>query len=155
MVLRAYENETMKSKRQLSTIIINPKQQLRVVVYFLITFTAVTASLMWYFIASMKNTLLSLQTMYAIDSELIDFLGKYLYSFIGVLIFSMTVCCLIGIIIWLRLSHRIFGPLVPISRHIVELQNGNYSSRVQLRKDDFMVELKDELNLLAEKLEKK
>jgi HAMP domain-containing protein len=55
---------------------------------------------------------------------------------------------------WLILSHRIFGPSVPIRRMIRELNEGNYSTRISLRKYDEFKELAADLNQLAETLEK-
>ena len=52
-----------------------------------------------------------------------------------------------------RLSNRIYGPLVPMLRHIQNLKQGIYSSRVVLRQNDELIELRDALNELAAALE--
>lgn len=145
----------MKSNRKLANIIVKPKQQFLVASYFFCTFFVVTAVLIAYFISSIERMILVLKSTYQIDPELIIGFEKYLTSSVWILCCSLFLFAIIGFFMWLKLSHRIFGPLVPISRHINELKNGNYSSRVQLRKNDFMLELKDELNELAEKLQSK
>lgn len=53
-------------------------------------------------------------------------------------------------ILW---SHRVYGPVVPLTRHIQELKCGNFASRVHLRKNDHLIELQNALNDLAEALE--
>ncbi len=52
------------------------------------------------------------------------------------------------------LTHRFFGPMVPIARHVDELSKGNFSNRLRLRKKDEMHELGEKLNQLAAELEK-
>lgn len=52
-------------------------------------------------------------------------------------------------------THRLIGPVLPIMRHVKALQEGVYSHRVQLRQHDAYQELADELNALAEVLEKR
>ena len=47
------------------------------------------------------------------------------------------------------------GPTLPIMRHIRALKDGFYSQRVKLRRYDCFQELADELNKLAETLEKR
>ncbi len=145
----------MKSQRKFSSIIINPKYQLKVAFYFF-AFSFITLGfLVWYFTLSIKNSLSFLQKTYSIDIEVIESIQNNLSSFTNVMSLTFIGFLITVFLIWLKISHRIFGPLVPLTRHIKELQNGNYSSRAMLREGDFLIELKDELNLLAENLENK
>jgi methyl-accepting chemotaxis protein len=50
-------------------------------------------------------------------------------------------------------AHRMVGPTVAFRRHVEALKNGDFSSRVVLRKGDAFRELAHELNDLAELLE--
>jgi len=52
-----------------------------------------------------------------------------------------------------RLSHRIAGPMVQIKRVIDQALKGEYKSRIQLRSNDYLHEIGDELNTLLEQLE--
>lgn len=52
-------------------------------------------------------------------------------------------------------THRIYGPMVPLKKHIESLKAGNYESRVKLRKHDELLEFEDMLNELAAVLEEK
>lgn len=54
---------------------------------------------------------------------------------------------------WIIYSHRIFGPTVPIQRHLDNLNEGNYESRIKLRPGDEFGPIADKLNTLAEKLQ--
>ncbi|HWU42437.1 MAG TPA: HAMP domain-containing protein [Bdellovibrio sp.] len=54
----------------------------------------------------------------------------------------------------LSLTHRFFGPMVPISRHLEELKKGNFQSRIKLRDKDELYDLSQQLNQLTEEFEK-
>ena len=60
-------------------------------------------------------------------------------------------------VLGLLMSHKLFGPLVAISKFAEDLKNGNYGERLRLRKTDdpALHGLADELNSLAEKLQTK
>lgn len=51
-------------------------------------------------------------------------------------------------------THRLIGPTYAFRRHIKELSRGNYKSRVTLRKGDAFTEVADDLNELAQKLDR-
>lgn len=53
----------------------------------------------------------------------------------------------------MRLSHRIVGPMIQILRVLESATKGEFKSRIQLRSNDYLHEISDELNLLLEKLE--
>ena len=69
-----------------------------------------------------------------------------------IMVVSMA-CALLAVLIGMKLSHRIYGPIVPFTRHIELLKDGRYSSRMNLRRTDDLVELKEALNSLAEALQ--
>ncbi len=50
--------------------------------------------------------------------------------------------------------HRMIGPIVAFRRHIEALKNGDYHSRVRLRKGDAFWEMLNDLNELAQRLER-
>lgn len=73
---------------------------------------------------------------------------------------SMTVLMIIAVAfamgatwIGIKLSHRMYGPMVPFNRHIDKLKQGYYNHRMNLRKTDELKELRDALNSLAESLQ--
>ena len=73
---------------------------------------------------------------------------------------SMSLLLLAGYIVMMVVlvavyTHRMIGPMLPIMRHVKALQEGFYSHRVKLRRYDSFHELADELNVLAETLEKR
>lgn len=58
----------------------------------------------------------------------------------------------VGVLI---LSHRIYGPLVPIKKFITQIREGDYAARVSIRDDDELHDLVTELNEMAVTLEKR
>lgn len=61
------------------------------------------------------------------------------------------VLCVVALCI--AYSQRIFGPVVAFRRHVEALKNGDYASRVHLRKGDAFSDLESDLNELAEMLQ--
>lgn len=51
-------------------------------------------------------------------------------------------------------AHRMVGPTLPIRRHVNAMRRGDFSSRARLRQGDAFATLADDLNALAEELEK-
>lgn len=54
-----------------------------------------------------------------------------------------------------KLTHRYYGPLVSIEKFVDQVTEGDYSSRVALRKKDELQRLATKLNTMAENLEQR
>lgn len=67
---------------------------------------------------------------------------------------GVTLSGLLTFIFWLTLSHRIFGPEVPILRQLDQMIAGNFQSRIRLRRRDEWMEVANRINQLSEKLAK-
>ena len=67
---------------------------------------------------------------------------------VGILVFG-----LVTLVLWIIYSHRIFGPTVPFRRHIGKLLEGDYTTRIQLRRTDEFKDIAGDLNKLAAKLQ--
>lgn len=142
-------------QRQPKGNIIRPRQQFRyafvLVAGGILAQSAVVGSVAYFIHLTIANV---------IDTHQIDpDVGQIITNAITVSLFILMVVAIafamVAVLIGVKLSHRIYGPLVPFARHIEHLKAGNYSVRMNLRKNDDMVELKDALNGLAEVLEEK
>ena len=60
---------------------------------------------------------------------------------------------LVVIAVAVAYAHRMVGPTVAFRRHVLALTEGDYASRVRLRRNDAFPELAQELNVLAATLE--
>lgn len=75
------------------------------------------------------------------------------FSIVAYLTFSAVFLSVFALVTGFVLSHRMYGPLVSIKRHIAHLREGDYSARLSLRQTDDMSEMRDALNDLATALE--
>jgi len=72
-----------------------------------------------------------------------------------VALISAMVIAIIGTAIFISLSHRIAGPLHRFEKVLQNMEKGDLTSRINLRKNDQLMEFKTALNLLTESLGRK
>jgi HAMP domain-containing protein len=142
-----------RNNRSLRGLLVQPRSQFR---YAFLMFGGglfILVGLISYFMFSLLRTLEALSARYAIEPAVIEQMQRAILStFVMTAIFG-TVLAAITFSAGLAISHRVFGTMVPFSRHLTSLIHGDYSSRVDLRKKDEFQELKILLNTLAENLE--
>jgi signal transduction histidine kinase len=61
----------------------------------------------------------------------------------------------ITLIVVIRRTHRMYGPMISMMRFVSELKRGNYAVRINIRERDDFQKFVSELNALAEELQKK
>ena len=66
--------------------------------------------------------------------------------------FSLT-AFLVSIVVGLRVAHRIAGPVVVVERAVRGLREGRHDYRLQLRKDDLLKSLANEVACLSEEMQ--
>lgn len=139
-------------KRRLRNYLVRPRQQVRIMFVVLsfgiLSITFVTGYFMYYnvtLVAEMRQR----EPIAAV------LLGNFISPMFQKIIAGQILLWVISVVVGLVITHRIYGPLVPILRHIRRLNSGDYASRVHLRGKDEMGELAEALNELAATLEKK
>jgi HAMP domain-containing protein len=140
----------LKNRRKVSNIVVDGPALLRFSVPFfvlligaLVVIQAMSRKLagsIAQFEASEPNANIAFLTKLTTE---ITTLGMYGIVFLGVATY----------VLWVFYSHAIFGPKVPLERHVTKLIEGDFSSRVHLRRSDEFKKLAADLNRLAEKLE--
>ena len=140
-------------RRQLKGKLVNPRAQLRFSLFLvagalliLVLFSAVV-------IFALNRTIVSLELSEGLQPAISLALRKSFTLTLTLVFILAGLLSALAVLLGIHVSHRVFGPLVPLRRHIDELKRGNFASRVQLRKNDELVELQDSLNDLAESLE--
>lgn len=88
-------------------------------------------------------------------AEVTMVLDSYIASLIGWLGALVLLYVSIMIVLSIYYTHRLVGPSYAFRRHIQEMMQGNFTSRITLRKGDALHEVADDLNALAEALSKK
>ena len=69
------------------------------------------------------------------------------------ILFAAFIAVLLSVVF--RMTHKYYGPLVSIERFAESIRQGKYYERVAIRKGDELLELVDQLNNMANELERK
>jgi nitrogen fixation/metabolism regulation signal transduction histidine kinase len=144
---------TAASRRAPKGVLIRPRQQFRyafVLVAGGIIAQSVVIGAMAYFI---NSTIANVVDTHQLDPAVGSTITHAITLSMSLLMLVAIAFAMVAVLIGVKLSHRIYGPLVPFNRHIDKLKEGHYSTRMNLRRTDDLVELKDALNGLAEALQ--
>jgi len=145
----------MQQQRRMLNAVWAPFLQFKLLLYMLGT-TALVAVLLGSFLYYAFSDLISAvsvetesRTYYG---EMIEIQLVHLFRYCGAL-FVLYVLLLAAVCV--AYTHRLVGPLRPFTRHVESLTNGDFTSRVVLRKGDLDIytEYADKLNQLAVNLE--
>ncbi len=147
--------EGAKQKRKVVNAIWEPFVQFKLLMYMLGS-TALVAILLGAFLYFAFSDLISVVAGKTEASsyygEMIEIQLIHLFRYCGAL-FVLYILLLAAVCV--AYTHRLIGPLRPFTRHVESLANGNYSSRVVLRKGDLDMynDYANKLNELAVNLE--
>ena len=89
------------------------------------------------------------------DAAISELMRDYLRSTGAVALGIVAVALTINLLFSIYFTHKMVGPTVAFRRHLKQLQSGEYDKRCKLRKGDAFIEVQDELNALADELEKR
>lgn len=136
-----------KNKRKFQNFYINPTIQFRYgLVAISYSFLGIT------FVHSMS--IIKLKT-FPLDSnkEAMEWFISYSNYMLMIFAVSLILIGLSAFILSFFFSHQVAGAIVPIVRHIKELQKGNYKIRTQLRNNDHLSEIANALNDYSKSLD--
>jgi len=140
-------------KRTFRGMWVDPKAQLFMSVFPGVGFMIMAATL-FYVVLSFDRLISDLNNSLQIDAQTAWIIGSTAYYYICIALTLSVFLALSTFVVGAWLSHRIYGPMVSLKRHVEKLIQGEYSSRVTLREEDRFQDLARDLNLLAENLEK-
>lgn len=147
--------ESASNRRRFRNFLVRPKEQLRYGGYFVLVSLASLLLIAIPGYVSLGGLLRTLSDVYRIDPQVSELIRKSLLSWLTLAIFNALVMAFVAFNVGVFLTHRIFGAVVPIRRLINDLKQGDYKSRVNLRTQDDLQELADDLNGLALHLDQK
>jgi signal transduction histidine kinase len=153
MITDATNSQSSDSRRTPHGVLVRPRQQFKYA-FLLVAGGILAQSLVIAVIAYFINS--SVATVFDqnhLDPGVGTTITHAINLALSILMLVAIGFALVAVLIGVKLSHRIYGPMVPFTRHIQHLKDGNYQVRMNLRKNDDMVELKDALNSLAASLE--
>ena len=136
-------------------LLVRPRQQFRYA-FVLVAGGVLAQSLvigaMAYF---MSNTIHGVVDAHHVDPEVAETITHAIMLSLSLLMVVAAAFAFVAVLVGVKLSHRIYGPMVAFNRHIESLKAGYYNVRMNLRRTDDLKELRDALNGLAEALEKR
>ncbi|MGE0631319.1 MAG: HAMP domain-containing protein [Pseudobdellovibrionaceae bacterium] len=138
--------------RKVQNVWINPKAQVRFAVPFLTLFSVNIIALIFVFMKPMSMFSVVAESG---SPEVMALLNQLQNQLLITVSFAMLASGVIGIVVWLKASHRILGPMVPIQRQLERFAQGDYSQKVTLRKNDEFQDLASSLNQLGTILQSK
>lgn len=138
------------NRRKISTVMIDPRAFGR----FSIPFILLLLANLLLMIAVNRHAARMIEMMEIVDPGSIAAINQITDDLTRILMVGMGIFTLMLFGLWAFVSHRIFGPSVPIRRHIAKLIEGDYTTRITLRQKDEFKDVAEDLNRLAERLQK-
>ena len=142
-----------QEKRTVTGLWVKPKSQVLFALFLSAGFAAIGLILL-VLLFSLETFLQDLAKANQLPTQTALSLTSFVYFYLRGAIALSGFFGLIGLVSGLVLSHRLYGPMVPIRAHVGRLMRGEYSSRVTTRANDEFKDLVNDLNRLAEALEK-
>ncbi|MBC62520.1 MAG: hypothetical protein CMP11_08680 [Zetaproteobacteria bacterium] len=154
----ASKQKVKKNQRKLINIFIEPFKQFTIGLYILLVTTVFficSAFLLTSAFLSQYEQVMGLFNVASSKAKW-DFILNDVFYKNAFWVFSLYFTYAIVLFsLVLKFTHRYYGPLVSIDRFLKNLIEGQYSTRVSIRKKDELQSLVKRLNELAEKLEEK
>lgn len=142
-------------QRTLRGLFIRPREQVKYAFMFMGGGMLLLTLFIGVVIFSLNRTMLSIEIAYNLDTDVASAIRNSMTATLSIALLLSAVLSVFAFLLGIQVSHRLYGPLIPIQRHIGEMLKGNFSSRVALRKGDELLELQESLNGLATEFEKR
>jgi hypothetical protein len=142
------------SKRKLRNFLLQPLLQVKLGLYSIglaVVFGVLICTMLYLNLYRFYDMVVELTDL---GPEVSAILDSYLRGASWWLIGSLLIYLALNVTISILYTHRLVGPTYAFRRHIRNLKEGKFSSRVTLRKHDAFAEVAQDLNDLAEHLER-
>lgn len=143
----------MSARRKFKNYLLQPLLQVKLGIYFIVLSLIVSIGLLWflyYYLSPLYDMVLELTDL---REEVGLVQASYLLGAGWMVAGSILLYFFATIAISIFFTHRLIGPTYAFRRHIQSLIDGDYGSRVNLRKNDAFPEVANDLNRLAEHLQ--
>ena len=151
---QSFEGQSLTPpRRSWRNYLLKPILQLQLGVYTIgltVLFSSVLIGVIYLTFERIYELVLDLTPL---GAEVIAILNEYICESSGWLAAVVVLYMLANITLTVVFTHKMVGPTVAFRRHIRKLIEGDFSTRLNLRRGDAFVELADELNMLAQKLD--
>jgi hypothetical protein len=143
-----------KYQRSFKNFLLRPLLQIQLGVYSVALTTFFSAILVVIIYATFERTRKLVLNLTNLEAEVVEIVSDYVFRTAGWLAGVVVLYLVFNIVLTVVFTHRMVGPAVAFKRHIRALREGDYDSRVVLRKGDAFDDVAEELNLLAHSLGK-
>lgn len=150
----AAEKQKFKEHRTLRGVFVRPHVQLKFCAILSAGFILL-AGFNIVIIQALNRSLASLRETFALDTDTSNLIAGDMFMYLRLSLTASVFFALLGVVIGLWLSRRVYGPMIPIAHHVRSLLQGDYASRVRTREQDEFRDLARDLNTLAERLQNK
>lgn len=140
----------LNGRRRLAGFLVRPRKQLVVGA----SAAAVSALFLYFMVATFALQMkVSTDELAAVSPEAAQRAWEAVRSVLGLMFFYASVLTGFTFFMGVVLSHRIYGPLVPILRQIESLRTGNDPSPIHLRRGDELFDVASALNRLSDAIQ--
>jgi len=145
----------LKEHRKARNLLLQPVLQLKLALYVLLLSLAFVLITVLFGKLYFEQTFITLFENTTQAEYIQAVITRQINSFKSLSLLLLAVYAVLMVVLAAVYTHRMIGPTLPIMRHVKALNDGFYSHRVKLRRYDCFQDLANELNALAETLEKR
>jgi len=140
------ENHMIRRKNYL----IKKRFQFNFLSKFIILLVLESALIMGFFMHISNNTL---TTGYYNSILTVETTSQYFFvSFLLITLIVVIGIGIAGMVVFILLSHRIAGPLYRFEKTLKDIENGDLTAQIDLRRSDQLIEIKEALNTVLSSL---
>ncbi len=143
------------SQRKWRNILIEPFVQIKIGSYVLLLSLIYSGTLAIYLWDAYDEQFYKFESAYRGDNARSIFEQSLHSSYVFLLGALILVFMLSLLLVVIRRTHRMFGPMVPVERFVDAIADGDYSQRIKIRNKDHFQDLAAALNCVAESLQKR
>lgn len=144
-----------QNMRNTRNYLLKPMVQVRLGLYSIILGVLFAAGTLGVLYAALDRTLTLLLGLISEKDEATRIITKEFEQASVYLIVLCVVFVVSTVTVSILYTHRLVGPTYAFRRHLQALREGRYEVRTVLRKNDAFTEVAEDLNLLAEDLQRK
>jgi len=141
-----------KYERKMMNYLLQPFLQLKIGLYTAFLSVFFCTFMGWFLYKKLNSFTDVAVTLTEADDEIYMMLSSYMSTVATTAIILGSAFIVLNLLISIYYTHKMVGPTIAFRRHIKQLKNGNYDSRVVIRNGDAFSEVADELNQLTEVL---
>ncbi len=147
---------TLRPKRNLATILIEPFKQIKLGVYVIgvsLVFVVLIGAMFIYAFSDQYKHVMEIFQVVGMDEQFELVINQTFRSNAIKVMGLLLLFVIVQLYVVVKMTHKIYGPLVSIERFVGEIAAGNYDRRVTIRKGDELEKLVGSLNLMAESID--